>query len=99
MMAESGISADAFDAVGYRVVGGVAVRLDILERVAAETRVLARAGATEPSRLLLSLLGQGPSAALAVMAGLARRPGSRRPGSQRPAKENPDSPFAVLRQK
>jgi ATP-dependent RNA helicase SUPV3L1/SUV3 len=99
MMAEPGISADAFDALGYRVVGGVAVRLDILERVAAETRALARTGAAEPSRLLLSLLGLGLPAALAVMAGLARRPGSRRPGSRRPAKVNPDSPFAVLRQK
>ena len=92
MMAESGMSTDAFDALGYRVVGGVAVRLDILERVAAEIRALARAKATEPSRLLLSLLGLGQPAALAVMAGLARQPKPRRP-----AKTNPDSPFAVLK--
>ncbi|WP_173982074.1 helicase-related protein [Magnetospirillum sp. SS-4] len=92
VMVDEAAAAGFLDAVGYRPVGGVAVRVDILERVAAEARALARAGTAEPSRLLLSLLGLGPAAARSVMAGLGRRP---RP--HRRPRDNPDSPFAMLK--
>ncbi|OAN50209.1 disulfide oxidoreductase [Paramagnetospirillum marisnigri] len=87
------------EAVGYRLLGGIAVRLDILERFAAETRALARAGAEpnpdEPSRLMASLLSLGLDAARSVRAALSRRAkGANRP---RPRPVDPDSPFAVLK--
>ena len=103
-----GRAAEAMEAVGYRVVGPVAVRADMLERFAAEARALARTGPFAPSRLLLSLLGLGPEATRAVLDGLGYAAGeqgftpSRRPTKQRrnprpPATE--DSPFAVLRRR
>lgn len=83
-----------YEAVGYRVMGGIAVRVDILERFAAETRALARAKTPEPSRLLLSLLALGPAATETVRAALTQR--SKHKG-RRERPDNPDSPFAVLR--
>ena len=91
--ADPGLPPGFYDAVGYRVVGGVAVRVDILERFAAETRARARTQTAEPSRLMVSLLGLGAAAAQAVTAGLVRRPAPRR--KREPV--NPDSPFAVLK--
>ncbi|MDO8607127.1 MAG: helicase-related protein [Phaeospirillum sp.] len=98
-------SPDFYDAVGYRVAGGIAVRVDMLERFAAEARTLAKAGPFEPSRLLLSLLGLGAAATASVLTGLGyerdpagafrsgRRPRPRRQSSP----VDPDSPFAVLK--
>ncbi|RAU21770.1 disulfide oxidoreductase [Paramagnetospirillum kuznetsovii] len=83
-----------YEAVGYRVVRGVAVRLDILERFAAEARARARAGEAEPSPLMGSLLGLGPDRVKAVRDGLARRA---KPGRRRERPVDPDSPFAVLK--
>ncbi|TAN61114.1 MAG: disulfide oxidoreductase, partial [Magnetospirillum sp.] len=105
VMVDPALPAGFHDAVGYRVAGGVAVRVDILERFAAEARSLAKPGPFIPSRLLLSLLGLGPAATAAVLTGLGYEPDPegrfrpiRRPKPRpRPIRANPDSPFAVLK--
>jgi ATP-dependent RNA helicase SUPV3L1/SUV3 len=91
------ISADMPDgmlaACGYRPIGGVAYRMDLLERFAAEARRLAREKATVLPPEVLSLLGTTAGAAVAVLKSLgfkadidaagaltfAPRRGSRRP--------------------
>jgi ATP-dependent RNA helicase SUPV3L1/SUV3 len=95
-----------YDAVGYRLVGGVAVRADILERFAAEVRSLAKTPPFAPSRLLPSLLGLSLAVTGQVLTGLGYAPDAeagkyrlaKRP-KPRPRREptNPDSPFAVLK--
>ncbi len=105
VMADAAVAPGFYDAVGYRVVGGVAVRVDMLERFAAETRALAKPGAFAPNRLLLSLLGLGNAATASVLGGLGYEPDpegkfhpARRPRPrQRREPANPDSPFAVLK--
>ncbi|MGE5505437.1 MAG: helicase-related protein [Actinomycetota bacterium] len=95
--------AEFYAAVGYRVLGGRAVRVDMLERFAAEARRLARTGAFQPPPQLMSLLGCKPDEAAAVLEGLGfRRHGdafqaARRPPPRRPPPDRADSPFAVLR--
>jgi ATP-dependent RNA helicase SUPV3L1/SUV3 len=101
-----------YEAVGYRVLGNQAIRVDMLERFAAEARRLAREHkdgfAAGPS--LLSLVGLGAEAVAPVLEALgyartdgrwraARRPPSPRHGKPRRDREtvNSDSPFAVLR--
>lgn len=98
-----------YAAIGYVVVGGHAVRADMLERFAAELRVLARAakdGFTLPGPLA-SLLGLGAEDMAAVMGALEYRPhqgGWLPPRRKRQAargadkrQHRADSPFAVLR--
>jgi ATP-dependent RNA helicase SUPV3L1/SUV3 len=92
-----------YAAVGYRVVGGRAIRVDMLERFAAEARRLARAGAFPPAPLA-SLLGCRPEEAAAVLDALGFRrqgdtflPGRRPPPPRRRERAHADSPFAVLR--
>jgi len=93
--------------LGYPVLGGVAVRADMLERFAAEARTLARQSPFAPSRLLLSLLGLGGAATTAVLGGLgyqaaeggfAPAPRAKKP-RRRPPAVNADSPFAVLKRR
>jgi len=88
------------------VVGGHAVRADMLERFAAELRVLARAakdGFTLPGPLA-SLLGLGAADMAAVMGALEYRPHQGNWLPPRRKRHGPDkrqhradSPFAVLR--
>jgi len=91
-------------AVGYPVVGGVAVRADMLERFALEARTLARQSPFQSSRLLLSLLGLGSEATASVLTGLGYGKGAEgfapaprpKPRRRKPAPVS-DSPFAVLK--
>ncbi|WP_417517857.1 helicase-related protein [Minwuia sp.] len=55
---------------GYRVMGSVAVRVDMLERISAMAHKAARKGEAEATHELLSLLGGGTERLLPVLAGL-----------------------------
>jgi len=95
-----------YAAIGYAVLGRHAVRADMLERFAAELRILARAakdGFTLPGPLA-SLLGLGAEDLAAVMAALEYRPHQGNWLPPRRKRHGPDkrqhradSPFAVLR--
>ncbi len=96
--------AEAYEAMGYRVVGGRAIRLDMLERFAAEVRRLGRAGAFEPPPQLASQLGMTVTEAAGVLAamGFRRREDGfflspRKAPPKRATGHREDSPFAVLR--
>lgn len=104
--------ADFLEAVGYRIVGPLAVRLDILERIAAGAWTLARKGPFVPPPAMLNPAGCGPDEMAAILAGLgfketthdgarAFRPRRRgvpdRPRSSRRGVAIEDSPFAVLK--
>jgi ATP-dependent RNA helicase SUPV3L1/SUV3 len=100
---------DFYEAVGYRMLGPVAVRVDIVERLAARAWALARQGPFAAGPDMLSLAGCGADEMNAVLAGLGYavdgggddagavtfRRASRR-GRRRPARSNGDSPFAGL---
>ncbi|HTH15112.1 MAG TPA: helicase-related protein [Magnetospirillum sp.] len=103
------VPAGFYGAVGYRVVGLKAIRVDVLERFAAEARKLAREakdGFTVPPGLF-SLLGLGPEDGAQVLAALDyRRKGELWLAPKRHAPRHKprgdrhrhtDSPFAVLR--
>jgi ATP-dependent RNA helicase SUPV3L1/SUV3 len=62
--------AGALRAMGYRVVGGVAVRVDVLEKVGAEVRAMARARRPHGLERLTSWLGATKDHAVAVARGL-----------------------------
>ena len=59
-----------YEAVGYRLLGGRAVRVDMLERFAADLRRMARDGRFRPPPALLSGLGLGPGDAPPVLTAL-----------------------------
>jgi ATP-dependent RNA helicase SUPV3L1/SUV3 len=99
-----------YAAIGFRTLAGQAVRVDMLERFAAEARKLARLGPFALSPPLLSLLGAGPAEGALLLASLGYRslqsdlgtlftPSRRQrysgPAPSRPGSEH--SPFAVLR--
>ncbi len=99
-----------YEAVGFRMLGPVAVRVDMLERFAAEIRGLARGGRFGLPAPVASLLGLGPEELHAVMRVLGyraeivdgvttfareRRPRQRKPGKHHRAHEQ--SPFARLK--
>ncbi|MBC7908090.1 MAG: disulfide oxidoreductase [Rhodospirillaceae bacterium] len=98
-----------YEAVGYRVLGPRAIRVDMLERFAAEARRLAREakGGFALSSQMVSSLGLGADEAGQVLTALGYRKaengwvaGKRGPvGKARPVRQqsNADSPFAVLR--
>jgi ATP-dependent RNA helicase SUPV3L1/SUV3 len=101
-----------YDAVGYRVVGPMAVRVDILERITAELRQLARKAGAEgfsPTPLLHSLLARPLADVVAVVSALGYRrhddghfrPLPRSAPRRRPQREVVDSdhPFAVLKRR
>ncbi len=108
VMAE-GVAPAFYEAVGFRPLGGRAVRLDLLERFTAELRALARQGPFTPPAVLLPPLGlpQAALPALLAVLGYRRQDGAdgaalytapRRPPPRRVGKPPvADSPFAALR--
>jgi ATP-dependent RNA helicase SUPV3L1/SUV3 len=58
------------ESLGYRVLGSIAVRADILERIAARAWALAKTGPFVPPSELLNLAGCGPSEMASVLAAL-----------------------------
>ncbi|MBI3446320.1 MAG: disulfide oxidoreductase [Magnetospirillum sp.] len=96
---------DFYAAIGFAVLGRVAVRADLLERFAAEARALARTSPFRPSNSMVSSLGLKTAQAEAVLEGLgyARgedgfRPARKPKPRARPRTDISDSPFAVLKQ-
>ena len=103
-----------YDAVGYRPLGTLAVRLDILERLAGKVAVMSQEGAFKADAGLLNLLGCGAEDMTAVLGALGfetlagddgtrfRKPRRRRakagPAPRRPPPGDDDSPFAKLRE-
>ena len=99
-----------YAAIGYRVFAGRALRVDIVERVAAHARKLARLGSFTPSADLLTLAGCTVQEMGEVLAGLGYRPepenadgvvffaAPERKRGKRPRRRpgDPDSPFAKL---
>jgi ATP-dependent RNA helicase SUPV3L1/SUV3 len=103
------ISAAAYEAMGYRVLGNRALRLDRVERLAARVRALARQGAFAASPELASLAGCAAADLPGVLAALGYRsfnPGgqgiifrARAPSRRSGAKPGPrDGPFAKLKE-
>ena len=103
-------SAAYYEAVGYRRFGKLAIRLDMLERFAAELRKLARQGPISPPAAWMSQLGIGAedmSALIAAMGYKPKRNGEvttfqhvRKQPKKMPkvTKIDENSPFAVLKQ-
>jgi len=96
------------EALGFRILGKRAVRVDMLERVAAELRKLARKGAFPLPAALCPLLGVKPDEMPELLAALGYHPTKdgqleirRKPQHKtKPPRKtaiNPDSPFAKLR--
>ncbi|MGE5546837.1 MAG: helicase-related protein [Solirubrobacterales bacterium] len=76
VVVDAGVPPGFYEAVGYRVLGGRAVRVDMLERFAAEARRLAREGgkggfAATPA--LMSLLGLSPAETAQVIEDMGYR--------------------------
>ncbi|CCG40762.1 helicase-related protein [Magnetospirillum molischianum] len=101
-----------YEAVGYPVRGGIAVRADSLERFAAEARRLGRNGSFALEASLTSVLRLSPDLVLKVLSGLGFEPAGTeggttlmrpirrsKPRNQRPPRPAPNSPFAVLLQR
>lgn len=99
-----------FEAIGYRPLGPLALRLDILERMAALLWTLSRKGPFKMEAELLSLAGCGHEEMDGVLKALGYRAGKkggkttyalprkRKPAPKKPCKTpvRPDSPFAKL---
>jgi ATP-dependent RNA helicase SUPV3L1/SUV3 len=64
------VPADFYEAIGYRPLGSLAVRVDILERFAAKVRTLAQKGAFVPDTRLSMLIGCDVKTAEVVLAAL-----------------------------
>ncbi len=102
-----------YEAVGFRRLAGQAVRVDMLERFAAEARKLARQGSFAVPPPLLSLLGMAAGDAKAVLEALGYQASQgeqgltftavrrRRSAAARGRRKGDDeaSPFAALRQR
>ncbi|SOD94702.1 helicase-related protein [Caenispirillum bisanense] len=97
---DAGVPAGYYEAIGYRVLGPVAVRVDMLERFAAELRRLAREKQAVLPPQTLTLLGVSVEEAPAVLQalgwqaeqtddGLVVRPLPRRPARPDKAKTGP----------
>ncbi|BAE53049.1 helicase-related protein [Paramagnetospirillum magneticum] len=98
-----GVPPAFYEAVGYGVLGKVAVRRDVLERFAALARAAAHDGVFQPSHDMHSALGLGPAATESVLealgyvrAGDGFRTGRKPRRKVRPEQPS-DSPFAVLK--
>jgi len=63
----AGVSEAFYEAVGFRVLGPLAVRMDIVERLAGRATRLSREGAFAPGPELTSLLGCGATELAAVL--------------------------------
>ncbi|HET7597318.1 MAG TPA: hypothetical protein VFK15_10330, partial [Burkholderiales bacterium] len=83
-----------YDAVGYPVVAGRAVRADILERIDGALRQAARKGDPVPSQQIMSLAGLNAEDAAALIAAMKRR--TPRRAKAKPAREG--NAFAKLRE-
>jgi len=99
-------------AIGYRALGPLALRVDMVERIAAAARRLARKGRFRPTAELMSLAGCGAEDLAPVLKALgfaarrdddgplfeakARRRGRPAGGAPRPARVSAESPFAAL---
>ncbi|HXP12913.1 MAG TPA: helicase-related protein, partial [Stellaceae bacterium] len=103
------ISAAAYEAMGYRVLGGRVLRLDRVERLAARARALARQGAFAALPELAQLAGCAAADLPGVLAGLGYRaanPGGQgvifraiAPARRSSPKSGPqDGPFAKLKE-
>ncbi len=68
-----GVPGAAYEAMGYRVLGPVAIRVDMLERLAARAWSLSRAGPFRAGPELKSLAGCGPSGIKGVLSALGYR--------------------------
>jgi ATP-dependent RNA helicase SUPV3L1/SUV3 len=68
------VPADFYEAIGYRPLGSLAVRVDILERFAAKVRMLAQKGAFVPDARLSMLIGCDTKAVEAVLGALGYEP-------------------------
>ncbi len=111
LLTDPAIPADYYEAIGYRVLGGAAVRADMLERFTAELRKLAHHAPFKLAGPCVSMLGLPADALSGVLAALGYtaqteeggavtfRPERRaRPAGRRPRHNDTDaSPFAALR--
>jgi len=106
------LPAGFYEAVGYPVRGGIAVRADTLERFAAEARQRGRVGPFPLDAPLMAMLPLPPDLVRRVLAGLGFEPAATEDGStllrpvrrskppgRRPPAPASNSPFAVLRQR
>jgi ATP-dependent RNA helicase SUPV3L1/SUV3 len=109
-----GVGAEFYEACGYRVIGGLALRVDMLDRFALRLRNESRAGPVALTADHLSMVGLAAENAAAVARSLGYRSveaedgvkfiprrdrTGRRPRPVGPARhERPDSPFAKLRE-
>ncbi len=99
------------EAAGYRVIGGRAIRIDMLERLAAALRKANETGPFEESNALVSIVGGGSGfAAILTSLGftptttengiwysrLAHRPAQRRKRRPETVRRPKHSPFAAL---
>jgi ATP-dependent RNA helicase SUPV3L1/SUV3 len=66
----TGAGRDSARSIGFRVVGGLAVRVDLLEKVGAEVRAMARTPSPKSTEVLTSWLGCTPVEAIAVVRAL-----------------------------
>jgi ATP-dependent RNA helicase SUPV3L1/SUV3 len=108
--ATAGVGADFYEACGYRVLGGHALRVDMLDRFALRLRHDARTGPITLTAEHLSLVGLSAEDAALVVQALGYRPvevdgavrfaprrqARRRSRSGPPRPAFPDSPFAKL---
>jgi len=98
-----GVPPAFYEAVGYGVLGRVAIRRDVLERFAALARAAAHHGTFQPDHAMHSALGLGPAATEGALEGLGyvRAAEGFRTGKKPRRKIQPekpsDSPFAVLK--
>ena len=101
---------DFYEAVGYRPLGPLAVRVDIVERLAARAWRLSEDGPFAAGPEFLTLAGCGAAEMVAILEGLGyqaaggdgqplygRQPRRSKRLPPRPSRRAPDGPFAKLR--
>ena len=111
--AEGGMPGEFYEAAGYRVLGPLALRVDMVERLAARAWALSRTGPFAAGPELLSLAGCGSGEMVDILAALGyrgigpddamtyvrapRRKARAAPSGAAAARHKADSPFAKLR--
>ena len=107
---ENGVRADFCETVGYRPLGSVAIRIDMVERLAERAASLAHRGTPIAAAILAALAGCEPGEIADVLGALGyrlttaegqvtvrpKRPFAAARGAKRPEPVRPDSPFAKL---